>query len=247
MSIADLAHQATLIFTGTVVELAGSTVPVLLPSDKLVVVHIDRGLRVDPVLGDLRGKNITLAAASPKTLRVGQQAVFFTNSWIHGKGIAARELEHVDVNQEQDAIAAVAALPEAHLMDRLRSAELVVAAQVARIGPERIASRDRNAARWAAAELRVQRVLDGQPRQSTTVYFPAATQPLWINAPRFAEGQEGVFILHVPPRTALPSLAILEPGSLVALDPDDFQPDSRLSDVERLVAAVRRERERGVR
>jgi hypothetical protein len=245
MSIADLAHQAALIFTGTVVELAGSTVPVLPPSDNLVVVHIDRGLRVDPVLGDLRGKNITLAAASPKTLRVGQQAVFFTNSWIHGKGIAARELEHVDVNQEQDVVAAIAALPEAHLMDRLRSAELVVAAQVARIGPERIASRDRNAARWAAAELRVQRVLDGQSRQSTTVYFPTARQPLWINAPRFAEGQKGVFILHVPARAALPSLAILEPGSLVALDPDDFQPESRLSDVERLVAAVRRER--GVR
>jgi hypothetical protein len=241
MSIADLARQAGLIFTGTVVELAASTVAVLPASDDLVVVRVDRRLRVDPLLGDLGGKTITVKAASPKTLRVGQQAVFFTNSWIHGRGIAARELEHVDVNQEQNVVAAIAALPEAHLMDRLRSAELVVAAQVARIGPERIASRDRNAARWAAAELRVQRVLDGQPRQSTTVYFPTGTQRLWINAPRFAEGQKGVFILHVPPSIALPSLAILEPGSLVALDPDDFQPDSRLSDVERLVAAVRRE------
>jgi hypothetical protein len=242
MSIADWAHQAALIFSGTVVQIAASTVPVLPPANNLVVVHIDRGLRVDPVLGDLSGKAITLAAVSPKTLHVGQQAIFFANSWIHGKGIAAREVQHVDIDQVQDVVSAIAALPEVHLMNRLRSAELVVAAQVARIGPERIASRDRNAVRWAPAELNVQRVLDGQPRQPTIVYFPTTRQPLWRNAPRFAEGQNGVFILHTPARTALPSLAILGPGSLVALDPDDFQPESRLSDIENLVTEVRRER-----
>jgi hypothetical protein len=241
-SIADLTRQASLIFTGTVVEIGASTVPVLAASDNLVVVRVDRGLRVDPVLGELRGKMITVAAVAPKALTVGQKAVFFTNSWIHGRGIAVRELEHVDVNQEQDAAAAVARLPEMHLMDRLHGAELVVAARVARIGTERKVSRERNAAFWAAADLQLERVLLGAPRATTTVYFPTVNRPPWNNAPKFKEGQKGIFILHVPSPAANPSLAVLDPGSLVALDRDDFQPDARLSDIERLVAAVKQER-----
>src|SRR5215469_14512341 len=94
-SFDDLARQASLIFTGTVTELGASTVPLLPANEKLVVVRVDRGLRVDPVLGDLRGKLITVDAA-PRTLKVGQRAIFFTRSWIHGRGIAVHEVAHVD-------------------------------------------------------------------------------------------------------------------------------------------------------
>jgi len=241
LSIDDLAREASLVFTGTVTQLGASTVPVLPASERLVVVRVDRALRVDPVLGDLRGKLITVGAAS-RTLKVGQHAIFFTTSWIHGRGIAVHEVAHVDPGQEQETTTAIAHLPERHLKDRVESAELVVTAQVTHIGVERKSRRRRNAAFWAPAELRVDRVLLGTPRQTTTVFFPTTRRPPWTNAPTFTEGQKGIFILHPVSRPSNAFFADLDPGSLIALDPDDFQPDSHLPNVESLVTAVRQER-----
>ena len=241
-SIDDLARQASLVFTGTVTELGASTVPLLPASEKLVGVRVDRGLRVDPVLGDLRGKLITVGAAAPRTLIVGQRAIFFTRSWIHGRGIAVHEVAHVDPGHEQETATAIARLPERHLKDRVESAELVVAAQVTHIGADRKSRRRRNAAFWAPADLRVDRVLLGTPRQTTTVFFPTTRRPPWTNAPKFTEGQKGIFILQPVSRPSNAFFADLDPGSLIALDPDDFQPDSQLPTVESLVAAVRQER-----
>src|SRR5262249_37941842 len=153
-------------------------------------VRVDRGLRVDPVLGDLRGKMITVAAAAPESLRVGQKAVFFTNSWIHGRGIAVREVEHMDVGEENMVAAAVSQLPQIHLHERLQSAAMVVEAEVVRIGPVERTSLERNAALWKAAELKVEKVLRGKPLKSTVVYFPTSDHPMWARAPRFKEGQQ---------------------------------------------------------
>src|SRR5258708_4080005 len=83
----DMVRSCSLIFTRTVVERGASTVPDVPATDNLVVVRVERALRVAPVLGDLRGKLITVAATAPESLTPGQEAVFFTNSWVHGRGI----------------------------------------------------------------------------------------------------------------------------------------------------------------
>jgi hypothetical protein len=237
-TVLDLTRSSSLVFTGTVQERGASSVPAVAASDKLVTVRVDRALRVDPVLGDLRGKIVTVVAAAPETLTPGQRAVFFTNSWIHGRGIAVREVEHVNVQEEDRVAAAVAQLPQVHLMDRLKSAELVLDAEVTRISRVEKRSPERKAAMWAAAELRVRRVLRGTATQSVRVYFPTADWPPWTNAPRFREGQRGVFVLHAPARDRSLSESTLETGSLVALDPADFQPETELPRVQELVATI---------
>jgi hypothetical protein len=237
-TVLELTRSSSLVFSGTVVERGTSTVPAVSPSQRLVVVRVDRALRVDPILGDLRGKMITVAATAPETLTPGQRAVFFTNSWIHGRGIAVREVEHVDVREEDRVAAAVGQLPQVHLMDRLKSAELVVDAEVERVSPVEKRSPERNVALWADAELRVRRVLHGTATQLTRVYFPTADWPPWTTAPRFRERQRGVFILHQPDRDRTLSEPTLEAGSLIALDPADFQPESELHRVEELLATI---------
>jgi hypothetical protein len=167
----ELTRSSSLIFSGTVMERGSSTVPALPPSQKLVVVRVDRPLRVDPVLGNIQGKMITVAATAPEKLGPGQQAVFFTNSWIHGRGIAVRESGYVDVQEEGQVTSAVAQLPHVHLMDRLRDAELVVDAQVTRVRPVEKRSSERNVALWATAELRVRKVMRGHATQSTRSTF----------------------------------------------------------------------------
>jgi hypothetical protein len=232
----ELVRSSSLIFTGTVVDRGRSTLPSLQDRDDLVVVRVDRGLRVDPVLGNLRGKTITVATAAPEALEVGKEAVFFTNSWIHGQGIAVREVQHSDTRGAREVAAAVGRLPELDLLDQLLTAELVVHAQVRQVTQLPRTTFERNAALWAVAELDVEQVLRGQPRASTQVHFPTAVGPPWTQAPRFEEGQRGIFLLRPPPGRN-PSERSLEPGSLVALNPDDFQPESRLPEVERLLAS----------
>jgi hypothetical protein len=238
-SIPELTRSSSFIFSGTVVEHGRSTVPAVPPNDKLVVVRLDRALRVDPVLGDLQGKMITVAASAPASLSTGQKAVFFTNSWIHGRGIAVREVEHRDIGQEEEVAAAVAQLPQVHLLERLQSAGLVVEAEVVGVRPVERTTFERNAAQWAEAELKVTRVLRGEPTQSASVYFPTSDHPLWAKAPRFQERQRGIFVLRGPSRKASPSEAKLPGDALIAPDPADYQPESRLQEVETLLAALR--------
>jgi hypothetical protein len=238
-ALEKLTRSSGLIFSGTIVQRGASTVPILQPSENLVVVRVDRGLRIDPVLGDLQGKMITMAPRAPESLLPDQKAIFFTNSWIHGRGIAVRELEHVDIREEESVAMAVAQLPQAHLLERLQAADLVVEAEVISISPVKRTSFERNAALWAAAELKVDRVLRGKPMKSTVVYFPTSDHPLWAHAPRFKEHQRGIFILHAPNRNATPSEATLGADSLVALDPTDFQPKSQRQEVEKLIGTIR--------
>jgi len=238
-SVLDLTRSAGLIFSGTVIKIGDSTVPDVPSRENLAVVRVDRALRADPVLGDLRGKMITVAALAAEDLSPGQRAVFFTNSWIHGRGIAVREVAHWDVQEEDNVALTIAQLPQIHLQERLQSAESVVEAEVVRISTVERTSFDRNAALWAAAELKVERVLRGEQRQSTVVYFPTSDHPLWARAPHFKECQQGIFILHAPNRNATPSEATLGTDSLVALDPADFQPESQLQEVEKLLGTIK--------
>jgi hypothetical protein len=69
-----------------------------------------------------------------------------------------RELEHVDIGEEENVAAAVAELPKVHLLERLERAELVAEAEVVRISTVEKHGSERKIALWAAAELRVKRI-----------------------------------------------------------------------------------------
>ncbi len=241
--LVDQVRASGLIFTGTVVERGRSSVPSLPARESFLVVRLDRSLRADAVLGDLTGKMVTVLPRTPGDLRVGEKAVFLANSWIHDRGIAAREVDHMDPQQEDLVAAAVSQLPQAHLVDRIKSAGLVVDATVLRTKPVERKTFERNAALWVAAELRVNRVLSGKPHESTIVYFPTSDHPLWASAPRFEERQRGIFILHAPSRGRTRSEASLDPEAWVALDRSDFQSESDLNKIEELVTEISAEGE----
>jgi len=231
----ELAKGSGLIFTGTVVEHGRSTVPLLASSPDLMVVRIDRALRADPVLGDMRGRLVTVVPSTPAGLSIGAQAVFFTNSLIHGQGIAAREVAHLDPSEEAATAETVAALPWEHLRERLADAAAVVEAQVAAVTELERTPFARNAAEWAAAELNVTKVIAGNAGKTVTVCFPTSKHPMWASAPRFRARQRGIFILHEPAREQNSLLTDVPEGSLVALDPADFQPVQQLRQVESLL------------
>ena len=234
--IQRLVRDSRFIFSGTVVELGASTVANLGSRDNFAAVRVDRSLQADPALGDLRGRAVTVELLDRNELQPGNRAIFFTLNWIQGGGIAAREVAHVNVQQEDDVAGEVALLPERHLAERLSDAVLVVLAEVAKTEPTRFEIRWRNAPQWAKASLRNVDALRGQPTQNTSVWFPTSGRAIWMRAPRLSEGQRGIFLLHrLPDWPPLPESATLTSEAFTALDPADVQPESQRPLVERLL------------
>ncbi len=235
-SLSDLVQSSTFIFSGTVLERGASSVPIVPANEKLITVRLDKSLRTDPVLGDLRGKTITVAVGSSEEFTAGQQVVFLANSWVHGQGIAVREVAHLDADQAGQVAAAVAELPQRHLLDRLQDAEAVVDASITKIDPPGF-TLDQHDGLWATAHLNVSATLKGSA--PATFCFATAEWPPWNRAPRFQKGQAGIFILHIPPPGAVNEGGTLPAGSLVAIDGADFQDESQAGRIKKLLAALK--------
>src|SRR5262249_34858339 len=124
-SIEELTRSSSLVFAGTVLDVGASNLRALRAQENLVLVRVNRALRVDPALGDLRRRSVTLETQTADRLQPGEQAVFFTQSWIHGEEIAVREVARVDVGRADEVAAVAARLPELHLVDRLADAAVV--------------------------------------------------------------------------------------------------------------------------
>jgi hypothetical protein len=220
-----------------VLELGVSSVANLLPRDNFAVVRIERPLRSDPALGDLRGRQVTVELLDRGELRPGERVIFFTLDWIHGGGIAAREVAHLDPQLEDEVATEVARLPERHLAERLSNAILIAVADVTQTKLTAFDIRWRNAPQWAEASLRIVDVLRGQPSPNTRVLFPTSGRPTWARSPRLAKGQRAIFLLHRPPDwPPLPKPGgILTSEAFTVLDPADVQPESQRPLVERLL------------
>jgi hypothetical protein len=231
-----LVRDSSLIFSGTVVELGASSVANLAPRDNFAVVWVDRSLRCDAALGDLRRRKITVELLDQGGLQPDQRALFFTSNWIQGGGIAAREVARMETQQEDEVAAEVARLPERHLAERLADSTLVVLAEVAEIRSTPFDIRWRNAPQWAAASFRNVEVLQSNPTEDMVVLFPTSGRPRWARAPRLKEGQRGIFLLHRPPDwPPLPNLGLnLTSAIFTVLDPADVQPVSKRLLVEKL-------------
>ena len=231
-----LVRDSNLIFSGTVVELGASSVANLAPRDNFAVVSVDRSLRCDAALGDLRRKKVTVELLDQGGLQPDQRALFFTLNWIQGGGIAAREVARMETQQEDGVAAEVARLPERHLAERLADSTLVVLAEVAETRSTPFDIRWRNAPQWATASFRNIEALQGDPTEDMVVLFPTSGRPMWARAPRLNKGQRGIFLLHRPPDwPPLPNLgANLTSAIFTVLDPADVEPVSKRPLVEKL-------------
>jgi hypothetical protein len=236
--IQKLVREASLIFSGTVVEAGASSVANLPQQDNFAVVRVDHPLRFDRALGDLRRRKITVALVDRGELQPDNKAVFFTLDWIHGGGIAAREVTHLEAQLEDEVAAEVARLPERHLEDRVASALLVVVAEIRKTKPTTFDVRWRNAPQWATASFRVVEELRGKSVENMEVLFPTSGRPMWARSPRLKQGQRAIFLLQRPPDwPPLPeSEASLTSAVFTVLDPADVQPESRRPLIERLLS-----------
>lgn len=219
-----LAQEANFIFKGTVQKLKAATMPDIPVDDRTVTVRVDEVVEAPAVLADYAGREITVALPGKKKVKVGEQAIFYTNGWVFGEGLAVRA---VDVRPAAVGVASMGVVPGdpvenlANKESRVRfeNAEVVVSGQVlsVRLSAQEVAAGGVAAAAIVGAGgettlakpisehdpliqeavVAVNAVHKGEHAgNEVVVRFPSSTDVKWYKAPKFRPGQQGFFMLH---------------------------------------------------
>lgn len=240
-SLDDLVEKAKFIFAGDVVKLNASTLPTVPATPKTAVVRVTDVLTGDELLTALVGQEITVEMLQPAVV---EKTVFFTNVVVYGNSVEVVELAHQPVG-DGGAAAMRARIAEAlrrnkerGLLARIQNAERVVAGKVDSVRRTGNAQRrSEHDPMWATAVIKVSSVLKGLREEQVEVLFPTSNDEMWVDAPRFAQGQSGVWIL----RRERHERGVPRPiGVLTALQPGDFQPLSELARLRDLIAGKQR-------
>ena len=229
-------------FKGTVTKVNAATLPQIRPTASTIIVKVDEVVHAPPaILGDFKGKEVTVQLNRPGAVRTGQQFVFFTTSWMFGSSIAVREIHRTqpepDISSTRSRVAeARRTVADNKLQNRLTDAELVVAGRVSAVRPapddirrDFISEHDPH---WWEAVIQIESVLKGQiSDRSVVILFPSSRDVMWERAPKFREGQEGTWVLHKHKiRATTPPQEYF-----TVVDPLDFHPNDQLDRIKRLV------------
>jgi hypothetical protein len=246
------ARTAPFVFFGTVRRPGGSNVE-LLDSDEYpsAIVRVDELIAAPEAIGDITGREVTVALTEAGPLSRGSRHMFMATSLQFGDEIAVAEMARVPHQRRVEAELRRAVLDEKlrdiddALAERLRAAASVIYGVVLRVEPieaETAGSGEpvgEAAPRFRAAVLKPWRTLKGSPDEEPRVVFPFPRTQKWSEVPLFVEGMEGVWILQpvaggtlAAGKVPLPEL----PNAYTALDPLDFHAPGLLGRIEVLLA-----------
>lgn len=250
-SVQDLTNEASFIFAGTLRRTGESTSAGLPATPETAVVHISRIFKAPPVLAKFTGQEITVQLRHPGTSEHGKEFTFFTTGLYFGDSLAVREVGRIErsgAEVEREVHEAEAEQHNELLLRRLRDAELVVSGEAIRVAayrpadakPRPVSEHDPD---WWECAIRVRQVEkgNGQPaarRRSgpaeVVTLFAHSTDILWYQSPKFAEGLEGIWLIH---RTDFRGNPVPAP---VSDHPLDFHPLSELPRIRALLERLRR-------
>ena len=229
-----LAQEARLVFRGTVQRVKASLMAEVPVSEQTCIVLIDEVLQAPQSLAQAAGQRVTVLLPSGSSVTRGEQAVFFTNPWLHGETLAVQAVELREVPATMAALTRRPSDPARTLTERDRQARIAGADLVIRgvvmtirlieqtTGEPVSNRRSEHDPMWQEAVTRVIVVAHGDnPGPEVIIRFPASLDIAWRDAPKFRPGDEGRFILR---RLAA------DPGTVfyTALNRYDFQSTNEL-------------------
>ena len=241
-SVRDLTKESGFVFEGTVRRTGAVTSPEIELTPATVVVHVDKVLKGPHVLSRFAGREITVLFGERPGTSPGTRAVFFTNAFHYGEGLAVREVGSLDktgAEVEREVHEAMKHADDDNLLKQLREARLVASGGVTKVGPyerhERVGTE--HDPEWWECVIEVETIEKGPAKSEKikagkahiTIFFAHSADVAWYKSPKPKVGDRGVFILHegeVRSRQT-PGLAILHPL--------DFQPISQVEHVRALL------------
>lgn len=236
--------ESWLVFKGRIRETGAAAMPGVPVTDRTAVVVVDKVLHAPPTLGDQAGRTITIELAPKTEAKRGLKAVFYTEGWLYGEGLAVREVRRSAVTGAERLAADISNTlqknDERVLAERVTTADLVIAGRVSNIRQVTQVISDESSGRrrrpvsehdpdWWEAVIAVQDVLRGKLAAPVAiVLFPMSIDVMWFQRPKFQAGQEGVWLLRW---LAVPEL---DRTALTALEPIDYQPKEARDAIGRL-------------
>jgi hypothetical protein len=241
--ISDLVRRSRFVVGGTIRALKEATMMAVSVTDNTAVVTIQEVFMAPPSLGDYTGKEITVQLAELRRAKAGLQAVFFANSWLYGSSIAVIEVGRIEGEWDSALMHRLIADAELRRTDenleaRIARAVLVVVGRVEKTEPAREEQSGRPFTEhdpdWWEALVLVESVEKGKLSGPTiTVLFPKSLDELWLDSPKFCEGQHGIWILQLNQKEkGWPSM---RRSGYTALDPLDFQAAGQLDRTRALI------------
>jgi hypothetical protein len=242
---AAAVKQSSIIFVGTVSEVAATSFTGVPKSAQTIVVRVDSVLKKPQAVSLKQGDNVTVEVKDPAAFHQGTQATFYTEGWIFGSGVAVKELGH-DIPPSGGTSGAAetgektvgqvrSEISEQDLQRLLASCDYVVIGRITDVHqwviPKSATPRYRtseHSANWHEAVLQVQSVLKGPKlkRNKMVVRFPLSRDVAWASAPKFEPGQEGIFILKKDQVSGAPTASSggYKGDAYTCLKPGDWLP-----------------------
>jgi hypothetical protein len=220
---AALVKQSSIVFSGTVSQLAAASFAGVPQSPNTIVVRVDSVLKKPPAISLKKGDNVTVELKDPSAFQQGTQATFYTDGWIFGAGVAVKEVGHRIILSDVPSAGAPAAseaalvqtqdqISDQDLQNRLNSADFVVVGRVTEVrrwnvpksSAPRVSEHDPD---WHEAVVEVRSVLKGAPIKGNKVVvrFPGRNDVAWVHSPKFEKNQQGIFCLNRDQASAVSS------------------------------------------
>lgn len=220
---AALTRKSSIIFSGTVSQLAATSFPDVPKSAQTIVVKVDSVEKKPTAVSLKKGDSVTVEVKDPSAFQEGTHATFYTDGWIFGSGVAVKELGHelgaaaepihaANAGKEQDQ------LSDQELLDRMKASDFVVVGRVMDVhkwnapkpksgAPSRVTEHDPD---WHEAVVEVQSVLKGGKVKGNKVIvrFPNRNDVAWVNSPKFAKNQKGIFCLNRDQSSGAPTTSM---------------------------------------
>lgn len=237
-ALRDLTGQADYIFRGTVVRPGSASLAIVEADDRTAVVRIDEVLKVADTLDDFTGREVTIFLRTARSVRSGDQRIFFTSV-----NLLAESLGVVELGRRRGNPASIGAgvreaqrqVTEQAVRTKLGNADLVVSGRVVATRPASVGAnvpRTEHDPQWWDATLEVASVVKGQFLERTVTFrFPGSLDVMWARSPKAVVGAEGTWLLRRQGGEGLAGASAL----LVAQDAGDLLSSSEAAIAERLV------------
>lgn len=221
---AALIAKSSIIFSGTVSQLAATSFADVPKSAQTIVVKVESIAKKPAAVSLKKGDSVTVEVKDPSAFQEGARATFYTDGWIFGSGIAVKELGHEVGTAAAPVQGATAGKPAAQgqdqfsdqeLLDRMKASDFVVVGRVTDVrkwnapkpksgAPTRVTEHDPD---WHEAVVEVQSVLKGGKVKGNKVIvrFPNRNDVAWVNSPKFAKNQRAIFCLNRDQATGAPT------------------------------------------
>ena len=215
---ATLLGKSSIVFSGTVSQLAATSFADVPKSAQTIIVRVDSITKKPPAVSLKRGDSVTVEVKDVSAFQEGEHATFYTDGWIFGSGVAVKELGHVLGEAAPAAGASVHGqdqLSDQELKDRMNASDFIVVGRVTDVhkwnapktksgSPLRVTEHDPD---WHEAVVEIQSVLKGGQVKGhkVVVRFPNRDDVAWAHSPRFTKNQRGIFCLNRDQATGVPT------------------------------------------